>query len=154
VTLTLRINGADRKIASDPETPLIYVLRDELKLKGAKLGCGLEQCGACAVLADGACVMSCVTPAGAFTGREIVTPEGIAALPAGARAQAAFVEMAAAQCGYCTPGLVVAVTALLSRAGKPDRAAVTAALAPHFCRCGSHPRVLCAVEAAVAETWP
>jgi len=154
VTLALRINGVAREIASDPETPLIHVLRDELGLKGTKLGCGLEQCGACAVLADGEPVMSCVTPAAAFAGRDIVTIEGVAALPAGARVQAAFVQAAAAQCGYCTPGLVVAVTALLSRSARPGRDAIRAALTPHLCRCGSHPRVLRVVDAALAERWP
>lgn len=154
MSLRLRINGEDRDIAADPETPLIYVLRDELRLKGAKLGCGLEQCGACAVLADGCAVMSCVTPAGAFEGREITTVESIEALPLGARVQAAFLDAAAAQCGYCVPGLVVAVTALLSGPARPDPEAVRAALAPHLCRCGSHPRVLRAVDAVIAEVWP
>jgi len=154
VTLSLHINGVAREIASDPETPLIHVLRDELGLKGTKFGCGLEQCGACAVLADGASVMSCATPAAAFAGREIVTIEGVAALPAGARVQAAFVQASAAQCGYCTPGLVVAVTALLSGPSRPGRDAICTALTPHLCRCGSHPRVLRAVDAALAERWP
>ncbi len=154
VTFGLRINGEQREISSDPETPLIHVLRDELGLKGTKLGCGLEQCGACAVLADGKPVMSCVTPAAAFAGGEFVTIEGVAALPAGARVQAAFVQAAAAQCGYCTPGLVVAVTALLSGPLRPGRDAIRAALTPHLCRCGSHPRVLRAVDAALTERWP
>jgi len=154
VSLSLRINGDEHTVAADPETPLIYVLRDELRLKGTKLGCGLEQCGACAVLADGKPVMSCVTPAAAFAGREIVTIEGVAALPAGARVQAAFLEMTAAQCGYCTPGLVVATMALLSGDQKPDREAIRTALTPHLCRCGSHPRVLRATNAALAELWP
>ncbi|MFQ5565544.1 MAG: (2Fe-2S)-binding protein [Paracoccaceae bacterium] len=154
MTLRLRINGVERRIAAGPETPLIYVLRDELGLRGTKLGCGLEQCGACAVLADGEPVMSCATPAAAFAGRDIVTIEGVAALPAGARVQAAFVAAAAAQCGYCTPGLVVAVTALVSGAERPDRDAIRTALTPHLCRCGSHTRVLRAVDAALAERWP
>jgi aerobic-type carbon monoxide dehydrogenase small subunit (CoxS/CutS family) len=154
MTLRLRINGETRDIAADPGTPLIHVLRDKLGLTGTKLGCGLEQCGACAVLADGRAELSCVTPAGAFENREIVTVEGIAALPVGARVQAAFLAATAAQCGYCVPGLVVAVTALLSGPVRPDREAVRAALAPHLCRCGSHPRVLRAVDAAIAELWP
>ncbi len=154
VTFGLRINGEKHEIAADPETPLIYVLRDELGLKGTKLGCGLEQCGACAVLADGKPVMSCVTPAAAFADREIVTIEGVAALPSGARVQSAFLQAAAAQCGYCTPGLVIAATALLSGPEKPGCDAIRAALTPHLCRCGSHPRVLRAVDAALAERWP
>lgn len=148
MTLRLQINGSAHEVAVDPDTPLIYVLRDNLKLKGAKLGCGLEQCGACAVLVDGAVQLSCVTPAQAFEGREITTIEGIADTKIGKRVQEAFVEASAAQCGYCTPGLVVAVTALLQDTPDPDREAVKQALAPHLCRCGSHPRILRAVEIA------
>ena len=152
--ITLLVNGTEHRIDADPATPLLFVLRNNLGLTGAKLGCGLEQCGACAVLADGAPVMSCVTPAGAFAGQEIVTIEGVAALPAGTRVQSAFLEAAAAQCGYCTPGLVVAATALLSGPSMPDREAIRASLTPHLCRCGSHPRVLRAIDAALAERWP
>ncbi|MEL6264112.1 MAG: 2Fe-2S iron-sulfur cluster-binding protein [Pseudomonadota bacterium] len=148
MTLTLTINGAAREIASDPDTPLLYVLRDELGLRGAKLGCGLQQCGACAVLVDGAAALTCMEPASAFEGRAIVTPEALEHDPVGARVQAAFVAEAAAQCGYCTPGLVTAATALLYRVPSPDRATIAAALDPHLCRCGSHPRVLRAVERA------
>lgn len=146
--LTLRINGAEHTIASPPDTPLVYVLRDELKLTGTKLGCGLEQCGACAVLADGEPVLSCVRDAGSFAGQDIVTIEGISALDTGARVQRAFVEASAAQCGYCTAGLVIAVTGLLNRDPSPDRDTARTALTPHLCRCGAHPRVLRAVELA------
>lgn len=148
MTLTLRINGEAHEIASEPETPLIYVLRDELKLKGTKLGCGLEQCGACAVLVDGVSVLSCVSEAGAFEGREITTIEGIETRETGRRVQAAFIADSAAQCGYCTAGLVVAATALLEHDATPDRDAIKQALTPHLCRCGSHPRVLKAVDRA------
>ena len=151
MSLTLRINGELREIASDPETPLAYVLRDELKLKGTKIGCGLEQCGACMVLADGAPVPSCVSPAATFEGKEVVTVEGIAASELGARVQAAFVQATAAQCGYCTAGLVVSVTALLSNDPTPDRETVKRELSPNLCRCGSHPRVLRAVEIASGQ---
>ena len=151
MTLRLRINGETRKVASDPETPLAYVLRDELKLKGTKIGCGLEQCGACAVLVDGEPVLSCVSPAGTFEGMTITTVEGLAATETGARVQAAFVEATAAQCGYCTAGLVVAVTGLLSKNPKPDRETAKRELTPHLCRCGSHPRVLRAVEIASGQ---
>lgn len=148
MSFTLRINGEVRAIASNPETPLIYVLRDELKLKGAKLGCGLEQCGSCAVLVDGKAELSCVSPAETFEGREIVTIEGLAATEIGRRVQAAFVQANAAQCGYCTAGLVVAVSALLAETETPDRNTAKAALDQHLCRCGAHPRVLRAVEIA------
>jgi aerobic-type carbon monoxide dehydrogenase small subunit (CoxS/CutS family) len=148
VTLSLTINGTQYDIASDPDTPLIYVLRDELKLKGTKLGCGLEQCGACAVMVDGKVVLSCVNPVDVFNGQEITTIEGIANTEIGQRVQQAFVEETAAQCGYCTSGLVVAATALLAETPMPDRETTKKALTPHLCRCGSHPRVLKAIERA------
>ena len=148
MTMTLRINGAEHAVTSEADTPLIFVLRDELKLKGTKLGCGLEQCGTCAVLVDGKAVLSCVTEIAAFDGKEITTIEGLASNEIGRRVQAAFVEAAAAQCGFCTAGMVVAATALLAENPAPDRAATVSALTPHLCRCGSHPRVLQAVERA------
>lgn len=152
MSLILHVNGEDRSIDADPEMPLAYVLRDELKLKGTKLGCGLEQCGACAVLIDGKPELSCVSAAAAFEGREIITVEGLSATETGKRVQAAFIQANAAQCGYCTAGLVVAVTGLLGQKGRPDPDATKAALDPHLCRCGSHPRVLKAVEIASAGT--
>ena len=151
MSLTLRINGENRCIASDPDTPLIYVLRDELKLKGAKLGCGLEQCGACAVLVDGKAALSCVRPASDFGECEITTVEGLHVTQTGRRVQEAFVEANAAQCGYCTAGLVVAVAALLSENPAPDREAVKTSLDTHLCRCGAHPRVLQAVQIATRQ---
>lgn len=148
MTLTLNINGIDREIRSPGETPLLYVLRGELGLKGAKLGCGLEQCGACHVLSDGESVPTCVSPAATYAGKRITTIEGLAETSAGRRVQNAFVEATAAQCGYCTAGLVIAVTGLLESTPDPDPQSVRDALAPHLCRCGSHPRVLRAVELA------
>lgn len=148
MTVTLHINGKDHSVRSDPVTPLIYVLRDELKLKGSKLGCGLEQCGACAVLVDGEVALSCVTAAGHFEGKDITTIEGIEASAIGRRVQDAFVKRTAAQCGYCTSGLVVAVTALLQKTPSPKRDDIAKALTPHLCRCGSHPRIFKAVEDA------
>lgn len=152
MSLTLNINGTDRVVDSDPDTPLIFVLRDELGLKGAKLGCGLEQCGCCAVLADGEVALSCATPAAVFEGKQIVTIEGISARAMGAIVQDAFVAASAAQCGYCTAGLVVAVTGLLETNPAPTRGEAAEALTPHLCRCGSHPRVFRAVEIAAAAT--
>jgi len=146
VTLSLTINGTLHTITSDPDTPLVYVLRDELKLKGTKLGCGLEQCGACAVMVEDKVVLSCVSPVEVFDGKEITTIEGISDTEIGQRVQQAFVEETAAQCGYCTSGLVVAATALLADNPTPDRDTTKEALTPHLCRCGSHPRVLKAIE--------
>lgn len=148
MSLSVRINGKTHNVTSDPDTPLIFVLRDELKLKGTKLGCGLEQCGACAVLVDGEVVLSCVLPVETFDGKDVTTIEGIAETDVGSRVQDAFVSMSAAQCGYCTAGLVVATTALLARNPAPDIDSITDALTPHLCRCGSHPRVLRAVKQA------
>ena len=152
MTLTLRVNGRTHRIASDPDTPLAYVLRNELKLKGTKLGCGLEQCGACAVLVDGKPAMSCVSAVETFVGRDITTIEGMGADETGRRVQAAFIETSAAQCGYCTLGFVVAVTGLLAENAMPTRDEIVEALTPHLCRCGSHPRILrAALRAASAE---
>jgi len=144
-TLSLNVNGRDHQVTVDPSTPLLFVLRNHLGLTGAKLGCGSEQCGACAVLVDGVSTLCCSTPVAEYSGREIVTVEGLAA-DGGNAVQRAFADLGAAQCGYCTPGLVVAVTALLQRSPKPDKAEVVEALTPHLCRCGSHARVLGAVD--------
>lgn len=151
MTLTLRVNGKAHRVRSAADTPLVYVLRDELKLKGTKLGCGLEQCGACAVLVDGKAVLSCVSAAETFEGKEITTIEAIGESELGRRVQEAFVAEAAAQCGFCTPGLVVATTALLAGNPRPDKDAVTQVLTPHLCRCGAHPRVLRAVALAAGS---
>ena len=151
MTLTLRVNGMECAISSSPDTPLAYVLRNDLGLTGTKIGCGLEQCGACAVLVDGVAQLSCSAPAASFEGRDITTIEGIGASEIGRRVQDAFVETSAAQCGYCTSGMVVAVTALLAQSESPDRATTVNALDPHICRCGSHPRILRAVEAAAGQ---
>ena len=144
--LSLRVNGKQVQISADPETPLAYVLRDILKLKGTKIGCGLEQCGACTVLADGQAVQSCATPVAVFENCEITTIEGLASTEEGRRVQQAFVNARAAQCGYCTAGLVVKVTALARANAPAGRDQLKDALTGHLCRCGSHPRVLQAAE--------
>ena len=148
--LRLTVNGKETEIASDPETPLAYVLRNEFKLKGTKIGCGLEQCGACAVLVDGEAVLSCATPAATFEGRDITTVEGLGDTRAGRDVQDAFVAARAAQCGFCTAGLVIRVTAMKLARASCAREDLKAALAPHICRCGSHPRVLRAAEAVLS----
>ena len=151
-SLTLTVNGETRDIACDPATPLIYILRNDLDLTGSKLGCGLEQCGACAVLVDGEATLCCNRPAGDFAGKDIVTVEALADDRIGAAVQRAFVAEGAAQCGYCTTGLVVAATSLLKKNAKPDRDAIVEALAEHLCRCGSHARVIAAIHRAAEET--
>jgi nicotinate dehydrogenase subunit A len=149
--MELRVNGQARQVDADPATPLLWVLRDELGLTGTKYGCGLEQCGACAVLCDGRAVLSCATPADAFVGRELRTIEGIAAGGALHALQRAFVAEQAAQCGYCVPGILVALVALFERTRSPSDAEVGAALGGHLCRCGAHPRMLRAVHRAARE---
>ena len=139
------VNGTVHEVRTDPSTPLAYVLRNELGLTGAKVGCGLEQCGSCTVLVDGAPRMTCAAPVGQCAGAEIVTVEGWTENGRPGPAQRAFIAEAAAQCGYCTPGLVVAVEALRRRPTAPDEAAVREALARHLCRCGTQAAVLRAV---------
>ena len=148
---SLHINGVARKISADPSTPLIYVLRNELGLCGAKVGCALEQCGACAVLVDDDAQLSCVAPVSQFEGRQITTVEGLTDNDRPGLVQRAFIAEAAAQCGYCTPGLVIAVEALRRRNTLPDRDAVRAALAGHLCRCGTHAAVFRAVQRVLGE---
>lgn len=142
----LRINGEERSVEADPATPLLYVLRNQLGLTGAKLGCGLEQCGACLVLVNGEAQLSCTAPVGQFEGAAIETAEGLTVDGEPGPVQRAFIDEAAAQCGYCTPGLVVAVEALRRQDPPPDAAAVRSALCGNLCRCGTHAAVLRAAE--------
>lgn len=144
--ISLNVNGAEHRVSVDPETPLLLVLRNVLGLTGAKLGCGLEQCGSCAVLVDGISTMSCAAPVGSFEGKTIETVEGLAG-NGGNDVQKAFAATGAAQCGYCTPGMVIAATALLRRTARPSDAEVQEALMPHLCRCGTQPRILRAIRA-------
>lgn len=148
-TVVLNVNARRHTLSVDPSTPLLFVLRNQLGLTAAKFGCGLEQCGACAVLIDGASVLSCSTPVAAFTGCEIVTCEGLGTGESPSPVQQAFAEESTGQCGYCIPGLVIATTALLNADPEPDRERIAQALHPHLCRCGSHTRVLKAVERAI-----
>lgn len=147
--LTLRVNGAARTVdLDDPAEPLLYVLRNGFGLRGAKFGCGLGQCGACTVLVDGRPVRSCVTPARALAGHEIVTIEGLGSPARPDPVQAAFIAEAAAQCGYCTAGMVVAARALLRENPRPNAQQIREALAGNLCRCGTHTRVIRAVMRA------
>jgi nicotinate dehydrogenase subunit A len=149
--ITLHVNGRDRMVdIGDPDTPLLYVLRDDLALHGPKFGCGHGQCGSCAVLVDGQAVRSCTAKAASVKGK-ITTLEGLGSPEAPSKVQAAFIAEAAAQCGYCTNGMIVAATALLGRNPKPKEADIRAALAGNLCRCGSHVRVIAAVLRAAKE---
>ena len=149
--VTLKVNGASRQILSEPDTPLLYVLRDELELNGAKYGCGLGQCGACTVLRDGRPLRSCIAPVGQLEGAEITTLEGLAG-PDGRLhpLQQAFLEEQAGQCAYCIPGMVMTAAALLKAKPKPAPAEIRRALEANLCRCGSHDRILRAVQRAAS----
>ncbi len=149
--LTLTVNGTTHTVETDPATPLLFVLRNQLGLIGAKLGCGLEQCGTCAVLVDGEPVLSCVRAVSEFENNEVQTVEGLRKNGAPNAVQQAFIDNGAAQCGYCTSGLVVAATALLARNKKPDQAEIDSALEGHLCRCGSHVRILKAITTLIGE---
>jgi nicotinate dehydrogenase subunit A len=150
-TITLKVNGRDHAVPlDDEEMPLLYALRDDLALHGPKFGCGLGQCGACTVLLDGAAIRSCVTPAAAAEGHAITTLEGLGSPQAPHRVQAAFITEQAAQCGYCTNGMIMTATALLAKNPKPTEQEVRQELAGNLCRCGSHVRVIAAVMRAAA----
>ena len=146
----LKVNGETREIDADPDTPLIFVLRNQLNLTGPKLGCGQEKCGACVVLVDGVATNSCVRAASEFQGRDIVTIEGLAENGNLSAVQKAFLEEGAAQCGYCTAAMIVATTALLNRNSRPTADEIAEALHDQLCRCGSHRRVLTAIERLIA----
>jgi nicotinate dehydrogenase subunit A len=146
--MTLKVNGIDHQIDADPDTPLLYVLRDDIKLNAAKFGCGLGQCGSCTVIVDGKAVLSCVTPLLLLEGKQVTTLEGLGTIEAPAPIQRAFVEEQAAQCGYCIAGMMMRAQALLQSNPKPTDEQIRSALEPHLCRCGTHMRILRAVHRA------
>jgi len=149
--IRLIVNGQQRDVTVDPETPLLYVLRNDLGLTGTKFGCGLGQCGTCTVLVAGQAMRSCLTPVQAVAGQEVTTIEGLGSPEHPHPLQVAFIEEQAAQCGYCTPGIVMTATAFLARTPRPTEAQIKEALAGTLCRCGTHDRVIRAVKrAAVA----
>jgi nicotinate dehydrogenase subunit A len=145
MAVTLKVNGKSHRVETEPDTPLLYVLRNDLALNGAKFGCGLAQCGACTVLVGGEAVRSCVTPAGSVADAEIVTLEGLGTLKNPHPLQRAFMDEQAAQCGYCIAGMMMGAKALLDRNSAPSENDVRKALAGNLCRCGTHPRIVRAV---------
>jgi aerobic-type carbon monoxide dehydrogenase small subunit (CoxS/CutS family) len=147
-TSRLRVNDQDHSVALDPDRSLLYVLREELGLTGTKYGCGEGECGACKVLIDGVAVRSCVTPIGEVAGRSITTIEGLAKGDRLHPVQEAFLEAGAFQCGYCTPGMILAAVSLLSRTPHPTDPEVRAGLDGNLCRCGGYLRILEAVRIA------
>ena len=150
MTVVLEVNGVTREVGADPETPLLYVLRNDLKLKGARYGCGLGQCGACTVIVDGKPVQSCDVPLSAVAGKSITTIEGIGTAEAPHALQRAFIGEQAAQCGYCLSGIIMSAKALLDRNPAPSEAQIREALAGNLCRCGTHTRILRAIRAVAA----
>jgi nicotinate dehydrogenase subunit A len=144
--MKLDVNGRVHEVEADPATPLLYVLREDLKLNSARFGCGLGQCGACTVLADGEAIFSCLTPLSVVQGRRIITVEGLGTLDKPGPMQRAFIELQAAQCGYCIPGMMMRAQALLERKPSASEAEIRSALQPNLCRCGTHMRI---VRAAV-----
>ena len=143
--VSLKVNGAVHSVAAEPDTPLLYVLRNDLGLNAAKFGCGLGQCGACTVLVDGGAVRSCITPVGALGQSEVTTLEGLGTIERPHPLQAAFMTEQAAQCGYCIPGMMMRAAALLARVSDPTEGEIRAALQPNLCRCGAHGRIVRAV---------
>ena len=143
----LIINGQTREVDVDPDTPLLWVLRDTLGLTGTKFGCGIAQCGACTVHIDGKPVRSCVLPVGALSGRSVTTIEGVGATPAGAKVQKAWLDLEVIQCGYCQSGMIMAVAALLKDKPQPTDADIDAAVT-NICRCGTYARIRAAIHTA------
>ncbi|RFC65961.1 (2Fe-2S)-binding protein [Fulvimarina endophytica] len=149
--VAMTVNGAAVSVDADPETPLLYVLRNELELNGAKFGCGLGQCGACTVLVDGKAAVSCILPIAALEGRAVTTLEGLGTAEAPGPVQAAFIEEQAAQCGYCIPGMIMRTAGLLAETPEPNDEEIRAALQPNLCRCGTHMRILRAARRAAGR---
>ncbi len=155
---TIKVNGKTWPVAASPDTPLLYVLANELRLKGPRFGCGLAQCGSCSVLADGVEIRSCVTPVGDVAGKSVTTLEGLAAFYAAQKGlaqapalhplQQAFIDEQAPHCGYCTNGMLIKGSELLSRNPRPTEAQIRTAMDGHLCRCGTYPRVMSAIQLA------
>jgi aerobic-type carbon monoxide dehydrogenase small subunit (CoxS/CutS family) len=165
--LSIKVNGETRTVSADPDTPLLYVLMNEVGLHGPQFGCGLAQCGSCSVLADGVEIRSCVTPVASVAGKAITTLEGLAALYAAEKGlkqppdlhplQQAFIDVQAVQCGACYNGMTIKASELLAKNPRPTEAEIRQAMNGHLCRCGTYPRILKAIQLAsarMAETTP
>ena len=149
--VNLNVNGAQHQIDVEGDTPLLYVLRDELKLNAAKFGCGLGQCGACTVVVDGAPIFSCLTPVSLVENRKITTLEGLGTRDQPGTLQRAFLEEQAAQCGYCIPGMMMRAHALIEKGGNPTDREIRRHMQTNLCRCGTHMRILRAVRRALNQ---
>ena len=146
--IELDVNGRVHRIDADPDTPLLYVLREQLGLNGAKFGCGLGQCGACTVIAGSAAIFSCITPISALASRKIRTVEGLGTIENPGPMQRAFIEEQAAQCGYCIAGMMMRAQAMLERNPQATAADIRRQMSPNLCRCGTHMRIVRAVGRA------
>lgn len=156
--LNIKVNGREQRVSASPDTPLLYVLTNELELKGPKFGCGLAQCGSCSVLADGVEIRSCVTPVASVVGKAVTTLEGLPAwyaaqkklapAPALHPLQQAFIDLEAPQCGYCTSGMIIKASELLTKNPRPSDGEIRQAMNGHLCRCGTYPRVMQAIKLA------
>ncbi len=151
MTVTLTVNGVRHTSPAAPETPLLYVLRNDLGINSAKYGCGAAQCGACTVLLDGQAIRSCVYPASAAAQGQVTTLEGLGTLDKLHALQRAFIAEQAAQCGYCTSGMIMSAKALLDRVRNPSDDQIREAMAGNLCRCGAHTRIMRAVVRAAKE---
>jgi len=149
MAVEFNLNGARITLDIDPDTPLLEALRNDLQLNAPKFGCGLAQCGACAVLVDGVSIRSCVTPVGSVAEKSVITLEGLGTVKNPHAIQQAFIDEQAIQCGYCANGVIITAAALLRTNPNPDRQAMQQALAGHLCRCGAQPRMLKAIARAV-----
>ena len=148
--LRIRVNGRDHDVSAAPDTPLLYVLRNELSLNGPKFGCGLGQCGACTVLIDGTARRSCVTAVSDVVAKDVVTLEGLGTPDRPHPLQQAFIDEQAAQCGYCINGMIMRAAALLARTPHPSRDEILTGMSANLCRCGTHMRIVRAIERAAA----
>jgi nicotinate dehydrogenase subunit A len=147
---TLKVNGRTRTVDVDADTPLLYVLRENLALKGPRFGCGLGQCGACTVHVDGQAVRSCMLPVGELKAAAITTLEGLGTSAKPSKLQRAFIDQQAAQCGYCINGMIMSAAALLEKNRSPSETEIRGALAGNLCRCGTHQRIVAAIKRAAA----
>ena len=154
MAVTLTVNGQRRTVRAAPDTPLLYVLRNDLELNAAKFGCGVSQCGACTVLVDGEAMPCCALPISAVAGKKIVTLEGLGSAATPHPLQRAFIEEQAAQCGYCIAGMIMSAKALLDASPHPTELEIRRALAGNLCRCGTHNRIVRAIQRAAQEMTP
>ncbi len=150
MAIEFRLNGKQVSVDVDAHTPLLEVLRNDIELNGAKFGCGLAQCGACAVLLDGESIRSCVLPIRAVAGKSVTTLEGLGSVESPHPLQTAFIDEQALQCGYCASGIIVTAAALLSNNAAPTDREIRQSLSGHLCRCGAQPRMIKAVAKAAA----